>query len=287
MTGKAIGNHPQKSKTTQVGKPLSKVLRGLGRGFGGALIFALPMLMTMEMWHLGFHLDRLRLALLLVVNIPLLIALSYHAGFEQTKRWRDDLRDTGIAFGIGLITSAATLLVLGLIKSGMTPDEIVGKIAVQTVPASIGALLGSSQLGSHKADVAKETEAQTYLSELFLMGIGALFLGLNVAPTEEMLLISFKMTPWHAVSLIMLSILLMHGFTYALEFSGTAPIRGSAWGAFFRFTLTGYGIAVGVSLYVLWTFGQTSDAAAAQVVMSAVVLGFPAAIGAAAARLII
>lgn len=287
MTGKAIGNHPQRAKTTQVGKPLGKVLRGLGRGFGGELIFALPMLMTMEMWHLGFHLDRLRLALLLVVNIPLLIALSYHAGFEQTKRWRDDLRDTGIAFGIGLITSAATLLVLGLIKSGMTPDEIVGKIAVQTVPASIGALLGSSQLGSHKADVAKDTEAQTYLSELFLMGIGALFLGLNVAPTEEMLLISFKMTPWHAVSLILLSILLMHGFTYALEFSGTAPIRGSAWGAFFRFTLTGYGIAVGVSLYVLWTFGQTSDAAAAQVVMSAVVLGFPAAIGAAAARLIL
>lgn len=30
------------------------------------------------------------------------------------------------------------------------------------------------------------------------------------------------MTPWHAVSLIVLSILLMHGFTDALEFSGTA-----------------------------------------------------------------
>jgi hypothetical protein len=29
-------------------------LVGLGRAFGGALIFSLPMLMTMEMWWLGF-----------------------------------------------------------------------------------------------------------------------------------------------------------------------------------------------------------------------------------------
>lgn len=169
----------------------------------------------------------------------------------------------------------------------MTADEIVGKIAVQTVPASIGALLGSSQLGGRPADIETKTEVQTYLSELFLMCIGALFLGLNVAPTEEMVLITYKMTPWHAAGLLALSIILMHGFTYALEFSGTAPIKGSAWAAFFRFTLTGYVIALGVSLYVLWTFGQTSDVAMMQVVMSSVVLGFPAAIGAAAARLIL
>lgn len=113
---------------------------------------------------------------------------SLGRGFEQRKRWRDDLRDMGIAFGIGLITCAVTLLFLGQIKPGMTPDEIVGKIAVQTVPASIGALLGSSQRGSHQADVAETTAVQTYLSQLFLICIGALFLGLNVAPTQEMLL---------------------------------------------------------------------------------------------------
>lgn len=268
-------------------RPIRKTLRSLGRGFAGALLFALPMFMTMEMWWLGFHIDRARLLVLLVVNIPLLTLLSYHAGFERTKRWRDDLRDAGIAFGIGLITSAAVLLVLALITADMTADEIIGKIAVQTVPGSIGALLGSSQLGDHDVD-DEVPDTQNFFSELFLMCIGALFLGLNVAPTEEMVVISYKMTEWHAVVLIILSILVMHGFTYALEFSGSAPVPDAGrWSVFFRFTLSGYGVAIGVSLFVLWTFGQTDAASFKHILMATVVLGFPAAIGAAAARLIL
>lgn len=267
---------------------LQKTLRGFGRAFGGALIFALPMFMTMEMWWLGFHIDRSRLVLLLIVNIPLLTLLSYHAGFERTKRWRDDLRDAGIAFGIALVTSAAMLGTLALITPGMTADEIIGKIAVQTVPGSIGALLGSSQLGSQAVNADTPAYNQSYFSELFVMCIGALFLSLNVAPTEEMVLISYKMTQWHAVTLIILSIILMHGFTYALEFSGSAPMpEAGPWSVFFRFTVTGYAMAIAVSLFVLWIFGQTDDTAATHIVMAAVVLGFPAAIGAAAARLIL
>ena len=49
----------------------------LGRAFGGAIIFAFPLLMTMEMWWLGFYLDRLRLALFLAINFPLLVGLAY------------------------------------------------------------------------------------------------------------------------------------------------------------------------------------------------------------------
>ena len=54
-----------------------------------------------------------------------------------------------------------------------------------------------------------------------------------------------------------------------------------------RFTLVGYVLALAVSLYVLWTFGRTDGAAPATVVMATAVLAFPAAIGAAAARLIL
>ena len=39
---------------------------------GGALIFALPMLMTNEVWELGASMPRMRLALLLVLAMPLL-----------------------------------------------------------------------------------------------------------------------------------------------------------------------------------------------------------------------
>lgn len=269
-------------------KDLQKTLRGMGRGFGGALIFAMPMFMTMEMWWLGFSIDRSRLVLLLVVNIPLLVMLSYHAGFEKTSRWRDDIRDASIAFGIGIVTSAVLLTALALITPEMTADEIVGKVAVQTVPASFGALLGSSQLGVKEVDDDATANAPSYSGEMFLRCIGALFLGLNVAPTEEMVLISYKMTHWHAVALVILSIAVMHGFTYALEFSGSVPVPDKGrWHAFMRYTIPGYVVAIGVSLYVLWTFGQTDAASATQIVMAVVVLGLPASIGAAAARLIL
>jgi uncharacterized membrane protein len=32
-----------------------ETLAGLARGLGGAILFALPLLMTMEMWWLGFY----------------------------------------------------------------------------------------------------------------------------------------------------------------------------------------------------------------------------------------
>ena len=262
---------------------------GLARGFGGALIFALPMLMTMEMWWLGFYLERFRLALLLIVNIPLLTLLSHHAGFEETFDWHEDLRDALIACGIGILASSAILTVFGIITPAMPADEIIGKIAIQSMPASIGALLGRSQLGGRKIEPEEGTKEETYASELFLMAIGALFLGLNMAPTEEMILISFKMTAWHAALLVLLSILLMHGFVYAVEFKGESTLGPDTpwWSAFLRFTLAGYVISIIVSLYVLWTFGRMDGQAGTQILMSAVVLGFPASLGAAAARLIL
>ena len=45
----------------------------LARACAGPLIFSLPMLMTMEMWWLGFYMSRFRLALFLLLVIPLLV----------------------------------------------------------------------------------------------------------------------------------------------------------------------------------------------------------------------
>ena len=55
------------------------------RAFGGAILFSLPMLMTMEMWWLGFYMEPFRLALLMLLNIPLLIGLSYYGGLKPPR----------------------------------------------------------------------------------------------------------------------------------------------------------------------------------------------------------
>ncbi|MCJ8518659.1 putative integral membrane protein (TIGR02587 family) [Pseudorhizobium tarimense] len=282
---------------TKFYKPDSRrFLVGLARGAAGSLIFGLPMLMTMELWFLGFYIERYRLLLLLLVNIPLLVVLAHRIGFEETFTWRQAFRDAVIAYGIAIAMSAAVLTLLGVVKAGMPPTDILGKIAVQAVPASIGALLGRSQLGGQNDEEAAEEDKKknrdmttSYGRELFMMGIGALFLSLNVAPTEEIILISFKMTPWHALVTVSLSILIMHAFVYAVSFRGAHQLSQGTpqWHAIVRFTLPGYVVAILISLYVLWTFGRLDDTAFTHILMSAIVLGFPGAIGAAAARLIL
>jgi len=275
---------------TSAGFPADGALRplliGFGRALGGALIFSMPMLMTMEMWQLGFTVDRWRILILLVLSVPLLVFLSRYSGFETTRHLSEDVRDAMIALGIGLVSSSAVLALLAILKPGMPMSEIVGKIALQTVPAALGALLGRSQLGR---DARVGEQEETYGGELLVMAVGALFLGLNVAPTEEMLLISLKMSAMHCLLLVPVSMLIMHAFVYAAAFKGGTEIGPETawWSAFVRFTVVGYVVALAVSAYVLWTFGRFDGLELAKALRIVVVLAFPAAVGAAAARLIL
>lgn len=261
---------------------------GLARAFGGAVIFALPIFMTMEMWWLGFYMDRFRLVLLALLNLPLLTALSYHAGFEETFSLKDDLIDAFVAYAVGIVAAVFVLLLLSVIEFGMSWNEVVGKVLLLAIPGSIGAALAANQLGSRVGEEKKERD-ETYAGELFLMVAGALFLSFNVAPTEEIVLIAYQMTPWHALALTFASILLMHAFVYAVEFRGQSTLRPGTpqWSAFLRFTVVGYALVLLVSLYMLWTFGRTDGTGFAEIVNVATVLAFPGAIGAAAARLIL
>jgi putative integral membrane protein (TIGR02587 family) len=274
--------------TTQTRSANKQFAVGLARAFGGAIIFSLPILMTMEMWYLGFSIEPLRLALLILVFFPLLVALSHYSGFEDTSGWLDDLLDAFVAYAVGFIASVIILLLFGVLEFGMSMDEIMGKVSLQAVPGSIGALLAHSQFGGNKEE-QEEQEEETYWGEIFLMMVGALFLGLNVAPTEEIVLISYQMTEWHTITLIILSLVIMHAFVYAVEFKGQGAIPSGvpAWSVFMRFTIVGYVLALLISFYVLWTFGQIEGMTVEQVLRTVLVLGFPAAAGAAAARLIL
>jgi len=260
----------------------------LARAFGGAVLFAFPLLMTMEMWQLGATMDRARLVIFIAATLPLLLGLSYYSGFERTESLAEDAQDAFIAFGVGFIASALMLLLFGMIGPHMSIGEIVGTIGIQTVPASIGAIVASKQFHASDGDDEAESRA-TYPGELFLMAAGAVFVAFNVAPTEEVILIAYTMSHWHAVTLVVVSVLLLHAFVYTVGFAGQEerPDYAGFGLTFFHFTIAGYGIALLVSLYVLWTFGRTTGIALPEVMMMSVVLAFPASLGAATARLIV
>jgi putative integral membrane protein (TIGR02587 family) len=260
----------------------------LARAFGGALLFSLPMLMTMEMWEIGVYMDRPRLALLLVLMVPLLIGLAYYLGFEATTNIRDAVLDAFVAITVAAVLAAIVLSIFGELATDMVPREWIGKISLQSVAGSIGALLAQSQFGKPGGNRDSRREGGDF-AEYFFMAAGALFLSTNVAPTEEVILIAHKMGPWHAVTLILLSLLLMHAFVYAVDFRGqhARAEHISLTSEFVRFTVLGYCLAILISAFICWCFGRFDGVTPVEMIRISIVLGFPAAVGAAAARLVL
>lgn len=89
--------------------------------------------------------------------------------------------------------------------------------------------------------------------------------------------------------MVLASLLILHAFVYTVGFAGEEEPRGEAgfWRTFFDFTVVGYAIALLVNLYMLWTFERTAGMPFSEEIMVIVVLGFPAALGAAIARLVV
>jgi putative integral membrane protein (TIGR02587 family) len=183
------------------------------------------------------------------------------------------------------------LVLFGTLNYEHTPREWIGRISLQSVTASIGALLAQSQFGrpGQEDQNDKNRRQGGAFAEYFFMAAGALFLSTNVAPTEEVELIAHMMTPWHALALVAVSLLLMHAFVYAVDFKGqhARAHHVSFFGEFIRFTVVGYFLAIVISAFLCWSFGRFDGMHVGEMVRVSTVLGFPAAIGAAAARLVL
>src|SRR5688572_19552021 len=243
----------------------------LAYDFGGALLFSFPLLMTMEMWWLGFYMDRFRLALFLALAFLMVMALSYIEGGEETSTI--EVLDALVACATGYTVATVMLFLLGIIKSGMSTDEIIGKIALHAVPCSIGAILARRQLEAE--ETKKEARRrESYHAKLFLMGVGAIFLAFQLAPTEEIILIGYMMTGWHSALLAIVSLCMMQAFISSIERRPKVPIfsAGFFWNVFLRFTIVGYALALLLSIYVLWTFGRLDGVATLDIVKAMLVL---------------
>jgi putative integral membrane protein (TIGR02587 family) len=276
----------------------SDIGRGLARAFAGAVLFAVPLFMTMEMWQLGHSMRAFPLALLVGLTLPLLVGLSYFTGFEHTQTLLQDIRDAFIAFGVGFVASAVMLGVLGLLDRDLHLVGFFGIVGLQAVPASIGAIVANKQLHGSDDDDEDDDDGPGedeherragYPAQLFLMLAGAVFMAFNLAPTEEMALIAFTMSPWHGVALMLVSIALLHVLVYSVGFAGQHdhPEWAGFGLTFLHFTLAGYGIGRRGARYMLWTFERTAGLGPGELASMVVVLGFPASLGAATARLVV
>lgn len=261
-----------------------RFLVDLARAFGGALIFAIPLFMTQEMWGFGATMEPWRLIAFVALGLPLLYGLADYAGFDARRSATSDVLNTFTALAVGSATSAALLAAFGIIDGASPPGDAVGQVTIQAVPAAMGALLARKQLVPD--DGQDEEDSASWLGEVFLMLAGALFLSLSIAPTEEVIRIAYTLSPWHALVLALVSMVLLHALVFSVGFGGQQDADRPVV-AFFKFTVVGYALALLISLFILWAVGRTDGQALGVVVSMTVVLGFPAALGAAVARLVI
>ena len=264
-----------------------ELMLGLGRAFGGSLLFSLPILMTMEMWRFGVVLSPLRLAVFVGLSLPLLVALVHSLGFRDSAgtAWPDHVADALVGYGVGVATATGVLALFGLLGPARAWSEILGIVAIESVPASIGAVIARSQFGS--APAIDTSGSSGYPAEILLMAVGAGVFAFNVAPTEEVVLIAALAGPLRGLLLALMSVAVMHAVVYLVGFRGQHRSEASGWSIFFGFTLAGYATALAVALCLLWVFGRTAEASVDAIVLEMVVLGLPGGVGAAAARLIL
>lgn len=255
---------------------------GLMRALLGAMIFALPLTMTNEMWDLGVTMDPLRLALLLAVTLPMLVALSFYAGFEATFSLLDNVLDAFAAMAVSAISCGIVLALFGIISLETPLEEVIGKLAVLSFGASIGALLADKQFNDEETE-EEDKAGPGFGGRMFVMAVGAIFLSLNVAPTNEVEIIASNIGPLQAVILSCVSLLAL-GVVMVMADPGDGRI---SWVCRMRRAFAGYGMCLLLAGFILWCFGRYDGVALGEAIECAIVLGFPAALGAGAARLIL
>ena len=258
------------------------------RGFAGAVLFSFPMLMTMEMWSLGVSIEPVRLMLFIAVHLLLLVGMASYARHDDAIVTTRDGVDAFAAYGVGVLAAGTVLLLFGVVEPGMSTDAIARTIMIQAAPAAFGAMVAHLELDEPQARIGSE-HPHGLASSAFLMAVGALYLCSSLASTEEMMLIAHKMSPWQIAALMVFSLVMMLLFDeYAAEEDlgrATASDR-AAWPVSLAMTSIGYIVALAISLYILWTFGRTDGLPFGQLLKEMIVLGFPAALGAGAARLL-
>ena len=172
-----------------------------------------------------------------------------------------------------------------VIATATFPTVAVRLGLIEVVPLGIGAALANELLGGER-EQNTEREKQ-FPTNVGVFTLGALFISLPVAPTQEMELISVHMHWNHHLLSIPVALLFVYLILYELEFKGH-DVRTERKGAFrVGTTFLVYGIGALLSLLLLTAFGHFTEPTLELMVQETTVLALPASLGAAGAEVLI
>jgi len=268
--------------------PVAESLQEYGRGLAGGLMFSLPLLYTMEMWWAGFIAQPLRLVSLLAFTYVLLLGYNRFAGMHHDATWLEVAIDSVEELGLGLLTSAFVLFLLGRIGPHTSADEALGKIVVEAAVVAIGFSIGTAQLHADDEEADKKKKRSTFGGELVIAFCGAVLFAANIAPTEEITVIASETDSLRLFGLAVLSVAVGSVILYFTNFRrSSAIVHREGPLAIALGTLATYAVGLITSAIILWFFGRFAGASPEIAVREVVVLAFPATLGASAGRLLL
>lgn len=273
--------------------------QNLIRAVGAGLLIGLPLLFTQEIWANGFVLHPLKIVLLLGVAFVVVLGYNAASGFRAAGSRLDVLIDSVEAMGLGILVSLTALILFGRIEPDMGIREIAGKVSLEAIPIAFGASLARSQLAAPQDDTDEESHAEGNdgsdgrqigpAHRLFIATGGALLFALNMAPTDEVVVLGTEADWPLLITVMAVSLFLTLALVFYADFrGGRDPHPGdSPMDHPISETLAAYAISLGVSLALLWAFDRTVGVALPAVLGMTVMLGVAASLGAAVGRLLL
>lgn len=271
-------------------------VKAFGRAFGGAFLFGIPLLYTMETWWIGEYADLWKLVLFLGLAFVANLGLAYFAGFKRERTVSaSQILDQAIdAVAVGIVGGVIVLLVLNRIQADDPLDSIVGKIIVQAVPLSIGAALAGAVFSPGEDRQGEGMELPDFhdwketLNDIGATMIGGTLLCFTIAPTEEVPMLAAQLGFGHELALIGLSLAVGYVIVFVSGFDPQAypakhpgPLQHPL-----TETTVAYLVSLGIAFLTLYLFDQIElgDPLVATITQ-VLVLGLPTMVGGAAGRL--
>lgn len=283
----------------------------LVRAMSGGLLFGVPLLYTMEVWWTGTLTPSWALLTLGVLLFVPVLVMNKTEGFRATRdvRWRDAAKDSAEAVALALVVTFVVLVLIREITWDTPLGAGLGKVLYEAVPFCLGIGVARHLLGGSRSDigadagdeagadagadggaipVADEPKVSGTVADLGATVVGAVFISLSIAPTDEVPMIASALTPPWVLAMMAASLLVSYAIVFVAGFSRQDQ-RHEQEGLFqhpVTETVVCYLVALATALVLLWVFQRDLQPWPAQLAQT-VTLGLPAAIGGAAGRLAI
>lgn len=276
-------------------RTIRESLKEYGRGVAGGLLFSLPLLYTMEMWSFGASAHPARLGVYVLATIVLLLAYNYFAGLRHDSSWSEVAIDSVEEIGLGLVISAGVLVLLERVSFDMPASEVVGRVVLTAMTVAIGVSIGTAQLGGQRDESdaegmrgeGDEEDVPSLGHHIVLAFIGALLIGANIAPTEEVFLLGAQVAARSLMGLIAASLALALVILFFSEFRGAHGLGEDAVVFVLRRTVITYVVALAAAAAALWFFDGYGGVTLSNALAQTVVLGAATTLGASAGKLLI